>query len=135
MILGRLDRFLWCQVVILQNSWNLKIDRFFSKFSHLTKIWKCGFSCLKIHPKTLGKLLKTCTMYRGKSEDPITYLQNDFRVSRSLPIKSSRHPSKFMKFHKFSKEHYFSWWDASWWLAAGHAKDSLEKIGYMTRTN
>ena len=51
----------------------------------------------------LGKLLKTCAMYRGKSEDTITYLQNDFRVSRSLPMTPSRHPSKFMKFHKFSK--------------------------------
>ena len=64
---------------------------------------KSGFSCPKIHPKTLGKLLKTCSMYREKSEDTITYLQNDFRVSRSLPMTPSRHPSKFMKFHKFSK--------------------------------
>ena len=58
---------------------------------------------IEIHPKTLGKLLKTCTMYIGKSEDTITYLENDFRVSRSLLMTPSRHPSKFMKFHKFSK--------------------------------
>ena len=62
-----------------------KFSKFINFFDFFTfyKTMKSGFSCPKIHPKTLGKLLKTCTMYRGKSEDTITYLQNDFRTSRS----------------------------------------------------